>query len=173
MRSFRHLLRVRFSELLVRVRGVGCRSGSCVLYLAEKVTEEGAVVDHGLPQFLGGGGASGSFVADFLGRPVAVKGAGMLDRKVGKNLTIFFDWIAAFGHHGGDEQLRPGDRIRRRVDELFLDARPLLRIACSRRIGERLDIKTLDSMLALGQLGFAPDELRDRIEPLISRYGRH
>src|ERR1700730_16397096 len=62
--------------------------------------------------------------------------------------------VAAFGHHVGHEELRSGDSVRRRVDELLLDARPLARVACPGNIGERLDVKTLDPALAFGQLGF-------------------
>jgi len=43
--------------------------------LAEEVGEEGMVVDHGLAEVLGGGGARGGLAADLLGCPVAVKGA--------------------------------------------------------------------------------------------------
>ena len=78
----------------------------------------------------------------------------MLDGQVGKNLVIMFGRVAAFGHHGGDEQLRSGDSVRGRVDEPLLDARPLPRVACPRRIGQRLDVKIRDSVLALGQFGF-------------------
>ncbi|HEX3191943.1 MAG TPA: hypothetical protein VHS30_19400 [Streptosporangiaceae bacterium] len=50
--------------------------------------------------------------------------------------------------------MRSGDSVRGRVDEPLLDARPLPRVACPRRIGERLDVKIRDSALALGQFGF-------------------
>jgi hypothetical protein len=78
----------------------------------------------------------------------------VLDGQVGENLIILLDRVAAFGHHSGHEQLRSGDSVRRRVDELLLDARSLARVACPGRIGEWLDVKTLDPALAFGQLGF-------------------
>ncbi len=93
-------------------------------------------------------------MADLLGRPVAVKGAGVLDGQVSKNLIIMFGRVTAFSHDGDDEQLCPGDSVRRRVDELLLDGRPLPRVACPRRIGERPDVKIPDAALAPGQLGF-------------------
>ena len=43
-----------------------CRLGPCVGGLAEEVTEEGTVVDHGLPQVLRGGRARSGAAADFL-----------------------------------------------------------------------------------------------------------
>jgi hypothetical protein len=78
----------------------------------------------------------------------------VLHGQVGKNLVIMFGRVATFGHHGGDEQLRSGDSVRGCVDEPLLDARPLPRVACPRRIGERLDVKIRDSPLAPGQFGF-------------------
>jgi len=78
----------------------------------------------------------------------------MPDRQVSENLIMLFNGVAAFGHHGGHQDLRSGDSVCRRVDELLLDARPLARLACPGRIGERLDVKSLDLALAFGQFGF-------------------
>jgi hypothetical protein len=80
----------------------------------------------------------------------------VLDGQVGKNLILIMlsGRVAAFGHYVSYEELRSGDSVRRRVDELLLDARPLVRVACPGHIGERLDVKTLDPALTFGQLSF-------------------
>ncbi len=44
----------------------------------------------------------------------------ILDGQIGKDLIIAFDRVAAFGQHGGYQQLRSRDGLRRSVNEPLL-----------------------------------------------------
>ena len=78
------------------------------------------------------------------------EGAVTLDRGA---YLLMFGGVAAFDHHGGDQQLGACDGVPRRVDEPFLDTCPLVGVVCPCRVRERLDVKIPDPAPAFRQLG--------------------
>ena len=101
--------------------------------LAKQVLEQGAVMDHRLPQVLGRGLVVGRALADAVRGAVVIEDSSVVHGEVGDHLVAALGGVAALLHHGHDQPLRSHHGFLWRVDELLLDRRPVLLVAGSRR----------------------------------------
>jgi hypothetical protein len=156
-----------FTSTVAWLMHVGYYSGHRTVLL-EQVSEQDAVVHHGLPQLLGvdvvasvGGGQSS-------GCPIVLDDLGVLDGKVGDALFETVRGVTARPHDLLDELI--GTRHRRRwiIDELRLKADPCRFEARAVCVAQLVESKMLDATRSRSELTFRATSASELLDgPLV------
>jgi hypothetical protein len=88
-----------------------------------------------------------------VGGAVVVDQVRVVDGDVGGPAVEVVDRVAPLPHDLHHEDVGLGDALGRRVDEVLLDAHPLLGVPGAAVGAERADVQLLPSLLALAELG--------------------
>jgi hypothetical protein len=121
---------------------------------ADQIVEKGAVVNHGAAQLFSAGLSARVPQGDVMSGAVVLDYDGVVDGDVCCALLKIANRIAAGCHNVAEEPIRFSDRSCGSIDEMGLNAAPLIGKAIPLSRGERANGELMDALTALGQTSF-------------------